>query len=211
MKFKNVMLIALLSTAVLWTASCSKKDDNKPDPANEPLQTVVIKDLPADPHTRDPNTGEVVGGTNQYTLFRFSDSTIVSNTDSASNKWDIGFRGTSVILNSNVNGPGKATGQIIKSTLDALTSAPKDNYRSDSSSGSVFAEWYHYNMQTHVVSSEPGYILVIHTNDDKYVKMEILSYYKGAPAQPTSDDASGYYTFRYVCQQDGSRSFSDEN
>jgi hypothetical protein len=40
--------------------------------------------------------------------------------------------------------------------------------------------------------------------------MEVISYYKGAPAQPVSTDESGYYTFRYVYQPDGSRGFINE-
>lgn len=210
MNLKNGILFVLLSSAVLFTASCSKDDNDNPQPKQE-LQTVLVKDLPADPTTRDPNTGEVVGGTNKFTFFRFSDSTIVPNSDSASNKWDIGFRGTTIILNSNISGPGNATGQVVKSTLDALTTAPEGNYLSDSTSGNVFADWYDYNMQEHVITPKPGYILVIHTNDGKYVKMEILSYYKGAPATPTSDDVQRHYTFRYVYQEDGSRNFAEEN
>lgn len=209
MNLKKGILLALLSSAILFIASCSKNDDDNPKPQQQ-LQTVMVKDLPADPHTRDPDTGEPIGGTNKFTFFRFSDSTIVPNSDSASSKWDIGFRGTTIILNSNVSGPGAASGQVVKSTLEALTKAPERDYLSDSTSGNVFADWYDYNMQKHVITPTPGYILVIHTNDGKYVKMEILSYYKGAPASPTSADASGYYTFRYVYQADGSRSFAEE-
>ena len=43
-----------------------------------------------------------------FTLFRFSDSTVVANTDSASNKWDFGLRFTTFIVNSYAGGPGSA-------------------------------------------------------------------------------------------------------
>lgn len=210
MNLRHVILFAVLSSAVIFAASCSKNDKDKPEP-KAPIQSVVIKDLPADPTTRDPNTGAVIGGTNQYTFFRFSDSTIVPHSDSASTKWDIGVRGTSIIMNSSLNGPGNVEGQVASNTLDGVAEAPDGNYSTDQASGNVFAEWYNYNMQEHVVTAKPGYIFIIHTNDGKYVKMEIISYYKGAPAQPTSSDESGYYTFRYVYQPDGSRDFTDKN
>jgi len=41
--------------------------------------------------------------------------------------------------------------------------------------------------------------LVIRTHDDKYAKVEILSYYKDAPAEPDGFvDESRFYTFNYV-------------
>lgn len=208
MKTSKHILFILLSVFIL--TSCSKDEDSDPRPV-EPVKTVLVKDLAADPVSRDPNTGEVIGGTNRYTLFRFSDSTIVSNSDSASSNWDIAFRGTSIILNSHVSGPGSVTGQVVSSTLDAIVSAPESNYRSDSSSGNVFDDWYNYNMQTHIISPKPGYIFVIHTHDNQYVKMEILSYYKGAPSSPSLQDASRYYTFRFVYQPNGSRTFGTDN
>lgn len=209
MNLRNQFLFATLISAVFFSVSCSKDEKDQPKP-NEPVQTITVKDLPADPTTRDPNTGEVIGGTNKYTFFRFSDSAIVANSDSATEKWDIGFRSTSIIINSNVSGPGNVTGQVVNNTLEGVTTAPDDNYRADSTSGNVFADWYNYNMQIHVVSPKPGHIFIIHTHDDKYVKMEILSYYKGAPANPTTSDASGYYTFRYVYQPDGSKNFNNK-
>lgn len=207
MKLKNGILFASMALALMVAASCSK-DKDKPAP-KDPAQTILIKDLPADPSTRDATTGEVIGGTNHYTFFRFSDSTVVPLSDSASTKWDIGVRGTSIIMNSGISGPGKVEGQVVASTLADITAAPESGYSQDGSTGNVFAGWYNYNMEQHVVSSKPGYILVIHTNDGKYVKMEVLSYYKGAPAQPTNDDISGYYTFRYVYQPDGTRNFNN--
>lgn len=209
MKFKNVILLACMVSAVVLASSCSKKKD-KPTP-KEPLKTILVQDLPADPTTRDPTTGEVIGGTGKFTFFRFSDSSVVAHSDSATTKWDIGIHSTSIILNGGTSGPGNAEGQVVSSLLEDVTAAPESGYATDGSTGNVFAGWYTYNMTSHVVSPKPGNILIIHTNDGKYVKMEVLSYYKGAPAQPGSGNESGYYTFRYVIQPDGSRNFNNEN
>ena len=209
MRFKNGILFALLGTAVLFSTSCSKDDDDKPAP-KDPLKTVVQKNLQADPVSRNPETGEVIGGTNAYTLFRFADSTIVANSDSASDKWDIGFRGTSIILNGGISGPGAVEGQVLSNTFAAVTEAPETGYAADSESGNVFGEWYNYNMTDHTIHPKPGYVLVLHTADGKYVKVEIISYYEDAPAEPQAEDPSRYYTFRYVYQPDGSRNFTDD-
>lgn len=209
MNLRNGTLLMLMASALVFAASCSKEDKDDTKPAGA-IQTVLVSDLPADPSTRDPNTGAVIGGTGQYTFFRFADSTIVPHSDSATTKWDIGFRGTSIILNGGVSGPGAVTGQVVATTLAELTEAPADNYSSDDAGGNVFAAWYNYNMQEHVVTAKPGYILVLRTGEGKYVKMEILSYYEGAPAQPTTSNLSGYYTFRYVYQPDGSSKFTEK-
>jgi hypothetical protein len=211
MNIRNGILFIMLSSAVIFSASCSKDNDKpKPDTDSKPVSVVMVKDLPADPTSRDPNTGETIGGTNQYTFFRFSDSAVVSHTDSASTKWDIGFRGTDIIINGGTSGPGSTAGQVVNNTFEDITQAPEANYIADNTSGHVFADWYVYNMQTHIVTSKPGYIFIIRTNDGKFVKMEIISYYKGAPAQPDLTDASRYYTFRYVYQPDGSTNLNEQ-
>ncbi len=205
----GLVLLVICSLVPLFMVSCSKDNDDKATPDDQDSVSVTkIENLPADPHIRDED-GNVVSGTNEYTFFRFSDSSIVANSDSATDKWDIGFRSTSVILNGGVNGPGNVEGQVVKSVFEEVATAPEKGYLQDTEEGNVFSEWYNYNMTKHIITPEPGYILVIHTNDDKYVKVEILSYYKNNPSEITSDDASGYYTFRYVVQQDGSKSFTN--
>ena len=52
---------------------------------------------------------------------------------------------------------------------------------------------------TNIVSPIPGKVLVFRTRDGKYAKVEVLSYYENAPANPDpQSDASRYYTFNYV-------------
>jgi hypothetical protein len=52
---------------------------------------------------------------------------------------------------------------------------------------------------TNLVTAIPGRILVFRTHDGKVAKVEILSYYQNAPANPDgSADPSRYYTFNYI-------------
>src|SRR5690625_6899914 len=138
MRLSHVTLFILLSSAVVFSSSCSKdqKEDNQPA-TEEPLPEITIEDLPADPNTRSPNDGHLIGGTDRFTFFRFSDSSIIlssdsdTRTDSATTKWDIAFRGTDIILNSSISGPGKVEGQIVSSTFEEVTKAPENGYRSE--------------------------------------------------------------------------------
>ena len=106
MKIFNVFLFL----SFLFLISCDKTENNVD---TSTLRTVTIKDLAADPTTGfDPNNGMPIGDTKRFTFFRFSDSSIVANTDSATTKWDIGFRASTIIVNSGISGPGSAAAYV---------------------------------------------------------------------------------------------------
>src|SRR5699024_9818724 len=112
-----------------------------------------VEDLKANPQVRDPETGDVIdAGDDSYTFFRFSDGAIIPNSDSATGKWDIGFRNTGIILNSGISGPGKVEGQVVKDIFEKLAAAPADGYKQDGAGGTVFSDWYNYNSNTHVIT-----------------------------------------------------------
>lgn len=188
--------------------ACSK-DDNNVVPT---ISSVTIKNLAADPPSGgyDPTNGRPIGETMRFTFFRFADSSIVANADSASTKWDIGFRANTIILNSGTSGPGSATAYVQSGIFSDFKSIPADSiFRQDQSPNlAIGKSWYSYDGAAMVFNPKPGKILVIKTNDNKYVKLEILSYYKNAPASPNAfTDQARYYTFRYVHQSDGTKQF----
>lgn len=187
--------------------SCS--DDDPITGVN--IKTVNINNLAADPVIYDPVTGKTSPGTDQFTLFRFSDSSIVSHADSATTKWDIGFKSTTIIVNSKISGPGSASAFIANGLFNELKEVPKDSIFKEDVSATELAigkAWQSYDPINFIVSPIPGKIIVIKTNDNKFVKMEILSFYKDAPAVPNYQrDPARYYTFRYVIQKDGSKKF----
>jgi hypothetical protein len=207
---KSIFSIVMLAGLVSLLASCSKSD---PAPA---LSAITYSNLAADPPSSgyNPLNGQPIGITNKYTLFSFKTGAIVLNTDSASTKWDIGFNSTKIIVNSGTSGPGTAAAQVVSGIFSDLTVAPDAGYLQDNklavpafyaiirSSGSG---WYNYDGATNVISPIAGRVLIIKTADGKYVKMEIISYYKDAPVAPTSASINRYYTFRYIYQPDGSK------
>jgi hypothetical protein len=211
--FKSLLTVLLIAVLSVFALSC--KDD---DPAPAAVVTSTITDVAADPGTGiDPNSGQPTGITNKFTLFSFKTGEVVPNADSATTKWDVGFKRTTIIINGGTSGPG-AAGAIIQSKLfDEVTEAPADGYAVDNKTANpAYAiptgsgkGWYTYNGQANTITPTAGKVLIFRTADGKYAKVEILSYYKGNKATPTSTDVSGYYSFRYVYQPNESTQFSN--
>jgi len=212
---RKLSTLTLILAITAFTISCNKDDDP------EPVVATVVTDIAADPGTGvNPNTGQPTGITNKYTLFSFKTGAIVANADSATTKWDIGFKRTTIIVNGGTSGPGTAGAIVQTGLFDDLKEAPADGYAVDNKNATGGASlyaiptgsgkgWYTYDASANVIKPTAGKFLVIKTADGKYAKVEILSYYKGNKSTPTSSDVSGYYSFRYVYQPNDSKSFSN--
>jgi hypothetical protein len=207
--FKSTVLVLFFFVLSATFVSC-KKDD----PAPATLTGNTIKDLAADPPSGgyNPLNGDPIGVTKKYTLFSFKTGAQVANTDSISSKWDIGFNGTTIIVNGGTSGPGNAAALVQTGLFDQITIAPDAGYAQDNKASTTAPRaiptgsgkgWYNYDRTTNLVTPKAGVVLIFKTADSKYAKMEIQSYYKGAPAEPTSTTPDRYYTFRYVYQGDG--------
>lgn len=221
--FRSLWLVSAV-VSVLFFSSC---EEDEPAAA---LEAITVRNLNADyaplvfgsngPPTRPTET-------RKYTFFSFKTGDIVPNADSASLKWDIAFRATSIIFNSGTSGPGNAGAQFLSGTLDAITEAPESGYAVDNApqgAAPVFAvspsplasgatptnQWWQNSgsAQSTIVSPIAGRILVVRLAEGGFAKMEILSYYENAPAQPNNlSDKDRHFTFRYVYQPNGGRTF----
>ena len=194
-KFFTIYIILLL------TYSC--EDDN-----NIGINTVsiTVEDLYA---PQEGGQGQSISG--PFTKFNFEDGV---QTESETN-WDVGFRGTSIIVNGGVSlgtddepeRNGNAAAYIFEGTMDEMQIVDTSLLTQDSESGYAIPTgsgngWYTYSgSPTFLISPTPGKILVFRTHDSRYAKVEILSYYLGAPENPDAfTDPSRYYTFNYVYQ-----------
>lgn len=204
--FKSIFFKSVLCALVVtFLVSCNKDDDNFRPTA--PLTTKTFSNLPA-PQTG--GQGQPVGG--QFTKFSFSQNKIVTD-----NSWDIAFRGTTIIVNGGAaigitDEPartGTAAVSIVSNTLSAVKTIPSaatfkqdgaNSYAIPTGSGTG---WYNYNATTNIISPIAGKVLVIKTHDGKYAKMEITSYYKDAPQNPSATSLSRFFTFKYVYQPKG--------
>jgi len=192
------------------------------DPEPQPVVSTTFSNLPADPATSfDATTGAPQGYTNKFTLFSFKTGAVVANTDSATANWDLGFRATTIIVNSATSGPGTSQVQIVSGIFDDLQEAPADGYKSDNDPSPIAGApnanlaiptgsgqgWYTYDGASMVNKPTAGKLIIVKTSEGRYAKVEILSYYKDAPSSPTFNSIARYYTFRYVYQPNDSKSF----
>ena len=207
MRILKSVLTLIVSCSLAFLSSCGN-DDAKPA-----LKAITFSNLAADPATSfDPNTGAPIGTTDKYKFFNFVTGDVVASTDSASNKWDLGFRGTTIIVNSGTSGPGSGAAQVYSGIFDQLLEAPAEGYNVDASSGKAIPTgsgngWYSATSTAPtIITPIAGRFIVIKTATGKYAKIEILSYYKDAPTTPTGNEPARYYTFRYIYQSDGSTS-----
>jgi hypothetical protein len=100
--------IALVMFSVLLVTACSKDDNNN---AVQPLNELRATDIIADTIIGFSATGQPFGS-GKFTFFSLENNRVVPSSDSNSNKWDIGFRGTTIITNSGVSGPGNGGGFV---------------------------------------------------------------------------------------------------
>lgn len=189
-----------------------------PDPFTvlEDLESGTVQNLEA-PQTG--GQGEPVGG--PFTRFSFATGAV---TDSET-EWDIAFRGTTIAVNGGTvtgttdeparNGNGGAA--IETGTFAEVISAEGLTFEEDADGAFAIpagsdSGWYNYNPATFTVTPIPGRVLVFRTHDGKFAKVEILSYYRDAPAQPDPFmDESRVYTFNYVYNpNDGDTSLAGE-
>jgi hypothetical protein len=211
----KTQLIALTALTGILFASCDKDDV----PAPVTVQTKSVNNLQADTIIGISSTGQPYGS-GKYTLYSLETNAVIANTDSATAKWDVGFRGTTIIINGGNSGPGAGGAFVYTGTFLDLKTIPADStFRVDNAPTSYAIRtgsgngWYTYNGATQLIAPIPGRILVIRTATGKYAKIEIQNYYKGGvtPDATASDNVKlttqRYYTFRYTYQSDGSKNF----
>ncbi|MEQ8425687.1 MAG: HmuY family protein [Cyclobacteriaceae bacterium] len=208
--FSSILIAGIVGSLV----SCS--DD---DPTAIPIPAITISNLEADPATGfDPMTGQPQGTTGKFKLFSFESGGVVANSDSATSNWDLGFRGTTIIVNGGTSGPGTAQAQVLTGIFDELLEAPETGYFFDSAPTYAIPTgsgngWYNATgggpTSPTVVTPIAGRVIVVKTANGRYAKVEILSYYKDAPASPTGTEPARYYTFRYVYQPNDTRKFEN--
>lgn len=182
--------------------SCDNEDDQ---PVLEAVESNTATNIPA-PQTGGQPSTDPIGG--PFTKFSFATGAVTTS----ETEWDIAFRGTRIAVNGGVatgtaDEPvrnGNAGVFLETGTFASVTDAADYTFVQDADTGFAIAPasdegWYNYNFMTNLITPIPGKILVIRTHDDKFAKVEILSYYKDAPSDPDGFvDESRFYTFNYV-------------
>ena len=214
---KKTNLYAHLLILSFLMVACASEDNGNPinssegnnvivDPqsnslVNGQIETIIVKDLPADPDR-----------TGAFTYFSLRNNSLVIGPDN--NDWDIAFNSINVLTNSGVSGSGQGGGMVLTGeNFEKLKVLPVDGWRVDKDGEPALSSpsWYTYTGSEgnppHTIIPNPGVILAIRTADNKYVKLQIQSYYLGGARIPRDGEASRYYTFRYQFQPNGSKNF----
>jgi heme-binding HmuY-like protein len=201
---KHLLSSVCTAFAIVSILSSCKKDNNNPTPAT--LTATTTKNLVAD----------ATINTDHFAFYSLEKNQAVLVTDSATIKWDLAFKSTTILTNGGTSGPGSGGAYVQRATsFDGFTRIPADStFRTDIRTTPAYAiptgtgnGWYNYDFSTNLIAPIPGNILVVRTASGKYAKVEILSYYKDAPATPSSADIPRYYSFRFIYQPDGTKNF----
>jgi hypothetical protein len=203
----NRLLAGMFMLALL--TGCEDNGETKP---KINLQAVTVENLHAPNDMIDRSTGEIL----EMRPFRYYSLETNEAVDNREGDWDIGFKGTTLIVNSGTSGPGTAQGTVVTGAFDEINEVPSSaEFHSDGVDGLAIPTgsgngWYNYNPSTHIISPIPGRVVLIKTNAGNYAKMEILSYYQDNPPMAEvsgTTTPSPYYTFRYVLQPNGTTDF----
>lgn len=190
-------LLPLLALPLLLTACLTSRSASPPS-------VVTVEDL--DARAEDGH----------FTFYSLRENSVVPAADSASTAWDLAFNATTILVNGGASGPGMGGAVVLQNTaFEAVTEAPPaESFAVDRGTertetaipGGAGNGWYDYDFATGIVAPRPA-VLVIRTADGRYAKVDIESYYRGAPSADALSPEEGfrYYTFRYLFQPDGSR------
>jgi len=201
---RRLFLILSLAPIVLFSA-CS---DSMTGADDEPMSEIEIQQY---------EDLDAVGTDGSFTFFSLLNGGIVASEDSATTGWDIAIRGTTILTNSGVSGPGDGGAILLDVPFDEVSIAPESGYSTDSEESLAIPTgsgngWYSYtgqsNPQFAILPIENKTIVLKSGNGRHYAKLEIISYYKGNPDAGSEEFASlqtrpdgRFYTFRYAIQQ----------
>ena len=195
-----------LLTLSMLLAGCEAEDIV--DPPQSPGETTL--------EIEQFTTGDT---NNRWVYFNFATGdTVPVSSPSSSQEWDVAFRRTTEKINGGTSGPGKAGVAMLTGTnFEDIEEVPASAvFASDDSTSSGYAiptgsdnGWYHYTADpNHWIVAIPDRVFIFRTADEKYAKVKFISYYSDGqpPSQPLQSN-SGYYTFKFVYQPDGSKRF----
>ena len=221
--FRNLATWRLIIWAVLFIgtvlfSSCGDDDD---DGLEQPLTEQPPADTTTPSATQSPADIapqlDVVSFTidassrEAWAYFSFARGNTVEVADPLNSMdWDLGFQRTTVILNGGVSGPGKGAAVMLKDVeFEGVKEAPADGYAVDSDANLAIVAaseegWYIYTgPPNHWVLPLEQRVFVVQAADGTFAKVRFIGYYK----DNDNKKDSGFITFEYVHQPDGSRNF----
>ncbi len=217
-----IVIWFMLFISVFIFFGCGSSDDENPEsPLMESETTNITSDHPLTSDNTEPDNDTVRLEAHTFTIdatskeewayFSFETGDVVEVADAInSDAWDIGFQRTQVKLNGGISGPGKGSAvMLIDTTFEGVTFAPENGYLIDSEDTLAIVPqsekgWYIYTgPPTHWILPIEDRVFTITAADGTYAKVSFLGYYK----DNENKQDSGFVTFEYTHQPDGSRNF----
>ena len=215
-----VSLMLILGVVMLFSFGCGPVDEEDVEQLLQPEKTDEA--TPSVGMDTEATVEEPVGletltftidATNReaWAYFSFATGDVVEVADAEnSDAWDIGFQRTQVKLNGGISGPGMGSAVMLtETTFEAVTAAPADGYREDTEDTLAIVPqsekgWYIYTgPPTHWILPLEDRVFVIKAADGTFAKVQFVGYYK----DNENKEDSGFVTFAYVHQPDGSSNF----
>ena len=212
----NIVVWFMLFLAVFIFFGCGSDDDQ------------LTESETTDLTTQTPTTGEqgqinnpigleaqtfTIDATNEdeWAYFSFETGDVVDVADALNSEaWDLGFQRTKVKLNGGISGPGMGSALMLtETTFEDVLVAPADGYLADTEETLAIVPqsemgWYIYTgPPTHWILPLEDRVFVIKAANGTFAKLRFVGYYK----DNNNKQESGFVTFEYVHQSNGSHNF----
>ena len=208
----NGWVLALCGMWVWLLLSGCGRETTSSESASKATELVEYEPTPF----RPVDVGDRLVGPTVYTVdarandlwmyFDFSKGSVVGVQNLKTDDWDLAFQRHVIRTNGGDTNPAGQAGimAIAAPTLADVSQVPSDtDFVSDVRTkkrlhayNPELHKWYNYSYTNNVLLPKP-IVYVVQTQDGKYAKMRMLSYY-------CKNDVAGCMTFEYVYQGDGS-------
>ena len=216
-----IAFLTIIFGVVVLLSSCDSVDD---EDLNQLLQAEgTAEETPTTPETAEqvPVDEPVALEAGTFTIdamnreawayFSFASGAVVEVEDATNSEaWDIGFQRTQVKLNGGISGPGMGSVVMLtETTFEVVAVAPVDGYLADTEDTLAIVPqsekgWYIYTgPPAHWILPLEDRVFVVKAADGAFAKLRFVGYYK----DNENKKDSGFITFEYIYQPDGSRHF----
>ena len=221
-QYTTIPLMLMLGVVILFSFSCDSVDEDNIDRLLQPEETPdatpsgtpdADAQVPADDPIGLDSLTFTIDATNReaWAYFSFTSGGTVNVEDAENSEaWDIGIQRTQVKLNGGISGPGMGSAVMLtETTFAAVTEAPAEGYLADTEDILAIVPqsekgWYIYTgPPAHLILPLEDRVFVIKAADGTFAKVRFIGYYK----DNENKKDSGFVTFEYVHQPDGSRNF----
>ncbi len=205
---KAYCLPVLGALCALFATACERVASDGFDPASATYSPTPPRPVETVEHLTEPIVYTIdARSENVWVYFDFSRGAVVAVLDPGRDAWDLAFKRYVMKTNggrSNPDGQG-AVLKLLGRDLAVVSRVPGGvEFQADihpknrlHAFNPVLEKWYNYSYLANVLAPKPE-VYVVRTQDGKYAKMRLLSYY-------CTGNVAGCMTFEYVYQGDGSR------